>query len=254
MLNKLLQSIGIGSARVDTILSDTVCVPGGSISGEVRIYGGNSPQEIETIYLSLMASYEVEVDDSKVKYAADLNCVRLTDRFSVQANQELVMPFSISVPLNTPASIGKGQVWVETGLDIKSAIDPQDRDPLEVRVHPLIEAFIAAAERVGLRLYKVDCEKANRHNAGNGLPFVQEFEFKTFGGEFHGRLDEIEAVFLLGDTNARVTLQIDRRARGLASMLSESMGTDESYTSISYSQADIARLDVLLADAIRRYC
>lgn len=254
MFNKLLQSIGIGSARVDTVLSDTVCTPGGSIAGEVRVHGGNAPQEIETIYLSLMASYEVEIDDAKVRRTADLNCIRLTDKFSVQANQELVMSFSIPVPLNTPVSIGKSQVWVQTGLDIKSAVDPQDRDPLEVRAHPLVDGFVASAQRLGFRLYQVDCEKSDFRNAGNGLPFVQEFEFKTVGGEFHGRLDELEAVFLLSDAGARVMLQIDRRARGLASMLSESMGMDESYTSISYSQADLVRLDALLAAAIRRYC
>lgn len=254
MLNKLLQSIGIGSARVDTVLADTVCVPGGTVSGEVRVYGGNAPQEIETIYLSLMTSYEVEVDDAKVTRTADINCIRLTDRFSVQTNQELVMPFSIPVPPNTPASIGKSRVWLQTGLDIKSAVDPQDRDPLEVKTHPLVDAFIAAAQRLGLRLYQVDCEKTDFRNAGNGLPFVQEFEFKTFGGEFHGRLDEVEAVFLLSDAGARVTLQIDRRARGLAGMFSESMGMDESYTTFSYGQGDVARLEVLLADAIRRYC
>lgn len=254
MFNKLLQSIGIGSARVDTVLSDTVCVPGGSVAGEVRVYGGNAPQEIETIYLSLMASYEVEVDDAKVRRTADLNCIRLTDKFSVQANQELVMPFSIPVPLNTPVSAGKSQVWVQTGLDIKSAVDPQDRDPLEVRAHPLVDAFIAAAQRLGLRLYQVDCAKTDFRNAGNGLPFVQKFEFKTFAGEFHGKLDEVEAVFLLSDAGVRATLQIDRRVRGFASMLSESMGMDESYTTISYDQSDVARLDILLADTIRRYC
>ena len=164
------------------------------------------------------------------------------------------MPFSIPVPLNTPVSIGKSQVWVQTGLDIKSAVDPQDRDPLEVRAHPLVDGFVVSAQRLGFRLYQVDCEKSDFRNAGNGLPFVQEFEFKTVGGEFHGRLDELEAVFLLSDAGARVMLQIDRRARGLASMLSESMGMDESYTSISYSQADLVRLDALLAAAIRRYC
>lgn len=37
-------------------------------------------------------------------------------------------------------------------------------------------------------------------------------------------------------------------------MLSESMGMDESYTTISYGQGDVARLDILLADTIRRYC
>ena len=254
MFNKLLRSIGIGGAKVDTILANRTCIPGGVIEGEVRIYGGNAAQDIETIYLSLMTDYEVEVDDHKIRKSVDLGRVRLTDRFSVQANQELVMPFRIPVPLTTPVTMGKSAVWVQTGLDIKSAVDPQDRDLLDVRPHPLVDAFIASAERIGLRLYKVDSEKATYRHAGNGMPFVQEFEFRPFGGEFRGRLDEIEAVFQLTEAGANVTLQVDRRARDLGSFFAEAAGLDESYTGFSYTQADLANLDNILANAIRRYC
>ena len=104
MLNKLLQSIGIGGARVDTLLATRTCIPGGVIEGEVRIYGGSAPQDIEAIHLSFMTEYEVESDDHAYTRSADLGSVRLTDRFCVQANQELTMPFSITVPLSTPAT------------------------------------------------------------------------------------------------------------------------------------------------------
>ena len=254
MFNKLLRSIGIGSAKVDTILSTSTCVPGGTIQGEVRIAGGNAAQDIETIYLSLMTEYEVELDDSTIHLSADLGRVRLTDRFTVQAGQELVMPFVIPVPLNTPASMGKCVVWVQTGLDIKSAIDPSDRDYLDVRPHPMVDAFLAAADRLGFRLYKVDAEKAGYRHAGNGLPFVQEFEFKAQRGEFRGKLDELEAVFDVSEQGVHVTLQIDRRARDLGSFLAESMGLDESYARFSYTQADLPNLDQILANAIRPYC
>lgn len=42
MLNKLLRSIGIGSARIDTVLKDSTVVPGSYLRGEVRITGGKS--------------------------------------------------------------------------------------------------------------------------------------------------------------------------------------------------------------------
>ena len=254
MFNKLLRSIGIGSAKVDTILTNRTCVPGGTIQGEVRIYGGNAAQDIETIYLSLMTDYEIEVDDTKVHKTVDLGRVRLTDRFTVQANQELVMPFTLPIPLTTPVTMGKSVVWIQTGLDIKSALDPQDRDLLDVKPHPLVDAFLAAADRVGFRLYKVDSEKATYRHAGHPLPFVQEFEFRPYGGEFRGKLDEVEAVFQLTEAGAKVTLQIDRRARDLGSFFAEAAGLDESYTSFSYTQADLGNLDAMLANAIRRYC
>lgn len=254
MLNKLLQSIGIGSAKVDTVLFDRSCTPGGAIEGEVRICGGSSAQDIETIDLAIMTDYEIEVDDHKVTRSVEVSRMRLTDRFTVQAGQELVMPLRIPVPLNTPASLGKSRVWVQTGLDIKSAVDPQDRDLLDVVPHPLVAAFLSSAERLGFRLHQVDSEKAGYRNAGTGLPFVQEFEFKPVSGEFRGRLDELEAVFSVSEAGVNVMLQVDRRVRGLASFLSESMGMDESYTGFFYAQADLPRLDALLADAVKRYC
>lgn len=254
MLNKLLQSIGIGSAKVDTVLFDRTYTPGGAIEGEVRICGGSSAQDIETIDLAIMTDYEIEVDDHKVTRSVEVSRMHLTDRFTVQAGQELVMPLRIPVPLNTPASLGKSRVWVQTGLDIKSAVDPQDRDLLDVAPHPLVAAFLSSAERLGFRLHQVDSEKAGYRNAGTGLPFVQEFEFKPVSGEFRGRLDELEAVFSVSEAGVNVMLQVDRRVRGLASFLSESMGMDESYTGFFYAQADLPRLDALLADAVRRYC
>lgn len=254
MLNKLLRSIGIGSARVDTVLADSNVVPGGFLKGEVRITGGNAAQEIEAIYIALMTDYEIEVDDNTVKRSFELNKARLCDRFIVQESQELVMPFSIPVPLCTPVSMGKSKVWIQTSLDIKSAVDPQDRDYVQVRPHAFAEAFLHSAERLGFRLYQVDTEKAAVRFTQSALPFVQEFEFKPISGEFRGKLDELEAVFSLTDERATVALQIDRRARGLGGMIFESMGLDESYSRLSYGYSDLAILDKYLAEAIRRFC
>ncbi|WP_317391520.1 sporulation protein [Slackia piriformis] len=254
MLNKLLRSIGIGSARIDTVLKDSTVVPGSYLRGEVRITGGNAAQEIECIYMALVTDYEIEVDDSAVNRSFQLAKTRLCDRFVVQEGQELVMPFSILVPLYTPVSMGKSKVWVQTGLDIKSAVDPQDRDYVQIRPHVLMEAFLHSAEQLGFRLYEVDVEKASPRFAQGTLPFVQEFEFKPASGEFRGRLDELEAIFSLSDQSATVTLQIDRRARGIGGMIFESMGLDESYSQFSYGHSDLANLDTYLADAIRRFC
>lgn len=254
MLNKLLRSIGIGSARVDTVLADSTAVPGGFLKGEVRITGGNAAQEIETISMALMTDYEIEIDDNTVKRSFELAKTRLCDRFVVQAGQELVIPFGIHVPLHAPVSMGKSKVWIQTGLDIKSALDPQDRDYVQIRPHALMEAFLHAADRLGFRLYEVDTEKASARFAQSILPFVQEFEFKPVSGEFRGRLDELEAVFSLTDERATVALQIDRRAQGLGGMIFESMGLDESYSRLSYGYSDLAILDKYLAETIRRFC
>ena len=49
MFRKVLSSIGVGGARVDTRLSHETLVPGETVSGETVIEGGDGPQEFERI-------------------------------------------------------------------------------------------------------------------------------------------------------------------------------------------------------------
>lgn len=251
MFGKLLRSIGVGGAKVDTIFQNTTCVPGGIIQGEVRIIGGNAQQDIESIIISVCTQYEEEFDDHTYYKDVALLEERLCGRFTVQAGQEMSLPFSLQLPLNTPMTHGHCQVWVHTGLDIKGALDPKDRDYLTVVPHPLVNEFFAAAERLGFRLREVDLERSSYRN---GQAFKQEFEFKPVGGEFAGKLDEIEAEFTLSENQVSVRLQIDRRARGLMGVIAEGLDMDESYAGFTYGPQDIPQLDRMLADTIRRYC
>lgn len=252
MFDKLLKSIGIGSASVDTRLPKRNYMVGETIEGTTFIKGGTGSQTIDSVYLSLMTDYEVEVDDHKVRRSVELDRIQLFEPFVLNAGEERVIPFRLRIPMNTPATMGKSAVWLQTGLDIKMAIDPQDRDVIDVAPHPLVNAFIEAASQLGFRLYKVDCEKAPF--SMGGAQFVQEFEFKALGGEFRGRLDELEAVFQLTETQVNVTLQIDRRVRDLGSFLAESMGMDESYVRFTFTQADLPNLPQIIANTIRPYC
>ena len=161
MFDKLLTSIGIGAAKVDTRLSKGSYTVGETIEGNVLIRGGNSEQDIDNIYLTLMTNYEVEVDDRKVRRSFALKKILLTESFTIGVNEEKIVPFHMEIPYNTPATMGRTQVWIQTGLDIKKAFDPQDKDFLEIKPHPLVTGFIEAATRLGFRLYQVDTEKAS---------------------------------------------------------------------------------------------
>lgn len=253
MFDKLLSSIGIGAAKVDTRLAKKSYTVGETIEGEVFIKGGKNEQDIDNIYLTLMTDYVVEVDDKKVRRSVALDKILLTERFTIASNEEKVVPFQIKVPYEAPVTMGSTRVWIQTGLDIKMAIDPQDKDFLEIKPHQLVREFIDAAGRLGFRLRQVDCEKTPSYFR-NGLPFVQEFEFKATSGEFARKLDELEAVFQLTENEARVLLQIDRRARGFSSFLAESLNMDESFVKFTFNKSDIGTLDRTLGDLIRKYC
>jgi sporulation-control protein len=67
-------------------------------------------------------------------------------------------PFSFPLPDETPLTMRDQPVYLRTGLDISTAIDPKDTDYIQVRPHPLMQQVLNAIENLGFQLYKVDCE------------------------------------------------------------------------------------------------
>lgn len=251
--NKILASVGIGSATVDTKLERDQVMPGEEIKGVVEIRGGNTEQKIDDIYLTVNTQYEKEVDDHKMNVTATIEKIRLATAFTVAANERREIPFSFILPLDTPVSMGKTRVWVTTGLDIKNAVDPTDKDFLQVRPGKLMAAVLDTVSALGFRIREVECEQAS-YRLRQRLPFIQEFEFVPTSGAFRGRLDELELVYLpTSETTADLHFQIDRKARGLGGFLAEALELDESNIRISVSLNDIPLLSEKLQSVIQRY-
>lgn len=252
MFKKILSSIGIGSAKVDTQLSKTVYTAGETMEGVIVIEGGKTEQQIDEIYLSLMSTYIREVDDNKVNETALLEKYKLVDSLIVSPNEVKRIPFHIPLPFDVPITKGKTKVWIQTGLDIKMAIDPQDRDYIEVQPHPLVESFLQTVNSLGFSLREVKCEEASRA-LRRKYPFVQEFEFKPTSGLFKGRLDELEVIFFTSEHQVEVILEIDRKALGLRGFLAEALERDETLVRFTFNSHDIPALSQTLVNIINKY-
>ncbi|MFH7820505.1 sporulation protein [Neobacillus thermocopriae] len=251
--NKVFASIGIGSATVDTKMEKDTYMPGETVKGVVEIKGGKVEQKVDEIYLTLNSTYLKESDDKKYTVTAVIERIKLITPFTIGVNQRKEIPFSFQLPYDTPLSIGRTKVWVSTGLDIKGGVDPSDKDFLKIVPNPLMAAVFNAVENLGFRIREADCEEAPRRFRGR-LPFVQEFEFVPFSGPFRGRLDELEVVFFpSGNGSLDIMLQVDRRARGLAGLFSEALGTDETYVRFNVSNADIPSIQKQIENIIKRY-
>jgi sporulation-control protein len=252
--NKVFASVGIGAAKVDTKLEKDRVMPGEEIRGIVEIRGGSVEQNIDDIYLSLHTTYIKERDDRKYTTTAQIDRFRLTQSFLIKENETKEIPFTFRLPLEIPLTMGRTKVWVTTGLDIKNAVDPGDKDYLTVVPNPLMQGIFNAVSNLGFRLREAECEQAPRHLRRN-LPFVQEFEFVAASGPFRGRLDELELVLYPNSENeAEVLMQVDRRARGIGGFLSEAMGMDETYVRMNIHVSDLPSLQQKLQDTIARYC
>lgn len=261
---KMLSKVGIGAAKVDTVLHTETFIPGDPVEGTVTLRGGNVAQDIEQIYFRVVSTFEDEIefegDDSEddgeemeITRRAVIAEFTLAESFTLSEDETREFPISFTLPEDTPATVGKTRVWVKTGLDIRGAVDPGDRDDIRVLPHPLVAACLGAAEELGFRLSEVVCEPAPSF-FNMRVPFVQEYEFKPDSGPFSGRLDEIELVFKVFPDHVEVIMEVDRKARGLAGMFQEMTGTDETLVSFSFGEADLPDLTHMLEDVISQYC
>jgi sporulation-control protein len=248
MLKKLLSSVGIGSAKVDTKLFNSAFRPGEEVEGTVEIQGGSTEQKIDEIYLSVFTTYTRESNDKK--YEDTIECTRhkLVDPFVISPDEKRNVSFRFQLPFSVPVTQGRTKVWVQTGLDIKNAIDPKDRDYIQILPHPLVDEFLQSAQAIGFRIHKVDCEEAPRY-LRQKTSFVQEFEFKPVSGRFKGRLDELEAIFFVSEHLVEVILQVDRKG----GFLSEALKMDENIVRFTYEPDDLSGLTDKLSDVLERY-
>ena len=249
----LRSRLNIGGADVDTQLSGDGA-PGMPLPGVVVIEGGKRPQEFRRIYVSLETSYRRENSDGQEQsHGVTLLQQDVSGPLVVQPGQRLDIPLQLTLPPDTPLSLGRApQVRLRTGLDVEKAIDPKDSDLVHVVPNPMQRAVLDAMDRLGMRLHRVEHEY-DPHRGGHHR-FVQELEFKPFGGHYQGRVDEIELVFRAAGDGYDVHLEVDRRARGIRGFLSEITDRDETRTGFRVGPAELASgvVDGLLVQTVDR--
>ena len=218
-MSGILSRIGIGAAKVDTILPTTTLTPGESVEAEVKVTGGSDEQEIDAIYFALETKYAGEEGYE----TGVIDKFKLTDPFTIGPDDERSFAVTIDVPLTTPVTMGRIDVWIETGLDIDWAVDPEDKDHVEIEPEPRMRTLFDALEQLGFSFRTAECRKAPGSLFSGTDTFVQEFEFRPNSGPFAGDLDELEVICQPGPDGLNVLLEVDRRG----GFLSEMTDTDE---------------------------
>ncbi|WP_254535975.1 sporulation protein [Halomarina litorea] len=244
-MKKILASIGIGNATVDTVLPSETVRPGESVDAEVHITGGNAAQEVGAIRLELETRFLTEDGHREV----DIDRFTIAEGLTIEPGQEETRSVTIDVPYETPVTVGNVSVWVETELDIDLAVDPEDKDYLDVRPTPRLQAVFDAMEELGFTIKSAECEADPYGRYTTGRRFVQEFEFRPTSGRFRGTLDEIELVARPGPDELVLFVEVDRRG-GLLSELAE---TDESRVQTTITSTDVSRVRDELESLIGQY-
>lgn len=260
---KALSSIGIGSAKVDTIIDNAQAVPGELVQGYVLVDGGKVEQEINQISIEVCCHYfseetyteEDEDGDEReytrrVRHNATLSSFKITDAFTTQVGQSQRFDFEIELPFYTPLSFGDSHVWLRTNLDIAAAIDKSDKDTVEVLPTERQQQVLDAMNELGFALVEVECEEGRQL----GQPFVQEFEFKPQHGDFRGRVDEVEMLMVSHPDRLALLVEVDRRARGFSGFFSEVFDRDETRLWLDITDMEQGEVTEQLYNAINDNC
>ncbi|MBB6097524.1 sporulation-control protein [Deinobacterium chartae] len=238
---RVMASVGIGSARVDTRLERSELRIGENFRGVVHLEGGSVAQDIEGITLSLCTRYKH--DDNY--HTTVLDTLRTNERFTLRPGEVREIPFQWLLPFETPLSMGNARVWIQTGASVAAAVDPGDQDHLRVLPNAPVEALFSALQGAGFRFKNSEVEHAPRMSRRGGV--VQEFEFYP-SPEFARDVQEVELVLFPGHDFVDVLLEVDRRARGFAAFFTEEI----EHRSMWRVTPDIARNPQAIAEQLRQ--
>lgn len=256
MFKRMLASVGIGAARIDLKLHEETLKAGDTITGIARVQGGRVDQLVEDVYAYVKTRYLKDVNETKMYVDATIATIPLAGKFTARAERTYEFPVSFRLPPHTPATLGRTQVWIHTGMEINEGIDSKDEDYLTVIPHPYTAVVLEAAERLGFRLHDVSCEYAPYYGITPELPFVQEFEYLP-SPQHRERLDELVIVCYPDDDGIGVFLQIDRNSRGLAGLFAEATDKDERYARLRFDREQLAAGPGIVAsrleERIRKY-
>ncbi|CAH1191974.1 hypothetical protein PAECIP111891_00159 [Paenibacillus allorhizoplanae] len=176
--------------------------------------------------------------------------ILLGESFVFEPGESIEIPFQFVLPHETPISIGVSKIWIRTGMDIDNAVDPSDRDNIEVLAHPHTSVIFEALEELGFHLHKAENEYFPQPNYY--LPFIQNFEFVPYqNGEYRRSVEELELVFYPDENGVEVLLEFDRRARGFSGLLAEMLDRDESHHRYYFSNEELEEGAVSVADQFR---
>lgn len=208
VLKKMLRRLGVGGPSVDTVLADPRCRPGAELAGEVRLVGGDAAAEIEHIAVSLV----VLVQGAQVEFHRAV----VAGATSLAAKEERAIPFTVTVPWETPLTEVSGQrlpgldVGLRTEVSIAKAVDKGDLDPVFVAPLDSQDAVLEAFGELGFHFKSTEVEAGHLYGVRQELPFFQELDFFP-PSPFAGRVGEVELSMVASATGLAVVLQADRR-------------------------------------------
>jgi sporulation-control protein len=237
----LLAGANVGVACIDTRLRTSVLTPGELIQGYVYIHGGEVTQMIDGISLSVTTECTHEVDDATWSEVYTLASQHLANSIRIGPTERMLLPFAISLPYETPLTLGRQRISLHTSLGIAGVSVSKHSQILHIRPHPVQRQVLDALAALHFQLTGVECRY--QPLAGCAHPIVQELEFLPTG-VYRRAIEEIEVIFEVGEHGLDVLIEIDRRARRSSNSRATPRDLDTCYERIHVPHTGLDRTDI----------
>ncbi|WP_028647006.1 sporulation protein [Nocardiopsis sp. CNT312] len=225
---RMLATVGIGGATVESTLDSDRVEPGGTVSGTIKVTAGKVAQTVEGVTVGLRATVEKDItyknlEGEKSKRELNVDVVVAKNAVSeavvtLEPGQELELPFELAIPMEAPVTSFNSirfldYVGLNTSVAMDNAIDRKDVDPLSITPLPAQAAVLEALIALGFEMRGSDLEKGEVSGARQKLPFYQEFVFGA--SEQYAGLDSLELSFFTDDAGVDVVLEFDKEPGAL---------------------------------------
>lgn len=226
-MRRVLASIGIGAATVNTVFPRTGFSPGDTATARVELNGGETTQEVQGFYFALKTRSNGGGTERVIgKFTVDKTV-------TITPGEDRSFPVDIHFPLWTPITTGGVTVWLETGLTIDWAKDPTDEDHIEVSPGTHVTTLLAAVDDLGFTLRGAEFVDTPYLD---DRPFAQRFTFEPTTGEVAVGLDSIGITTVPRAEDLRVFFKFDQ-----ADQIADAHGLDfdKQEVSITFDTDDV---------------
>ncbi|GAB1817639.1 sporulation protein [Herbidospora sp. RD11066] len=219
IFKRMLGAFGVGGPSVDTVLATGRVEPGGLLTGEVRLKGGDFDADIEHITLGLVARVELEHGDGEHEGLGEFFRSQVSGPLTLRQGEERALTFQVRLPWELPVTEIAGQhltgmaMGVRTEVAIAKAVDKGDLDPLSVMPLPSQMRVLQAFAQLGFHFRSADLEAGRLFGVHQELPFYQEIEFYP-PAQHAGVVTEVELTFVASPHGLEIILEADKRAGG----------------------------------------
>ncbi|WP_227935140.1 sporulation protein [Alkalihalobacillus deserti] len=150
MFERIFSSIGIGSAKVNTVLYQGKIERGKEVHGEVHVFGGKVEQTISEIYIHVDTEFH-RFDDEMTEFrdvTEPVLEIKITEPVVVKPYEEQIIPFSFTLPFYTPITFRDQKIHIQTELNINYFNHPIEAYAFDV-VDPFVENILSYLTKRG---------------------------------------------------------------------------------------------------------